>query len=544
MTDPKLTRRHLLAGAGALAGATTIGYFGATLAQNGTPVAVGNATPRAATPLATPAAQPATTAEWPFYGNTIEGTKFTNVSSIASGTVAGLKLAWNATVDGPISSTPVIAEGIAVIGSYDSKLRAYAPFSGELLWTYDTGANVTEPNLKIPIGITGSAAIRDNVVYTGDSAGKLHAIDAGTGEAIWAVKPNDQAAASIWSSPVIANGVIYVGIASVAKETGFRGLIVAVNASDGSKIWEHYVTPEGTDGGGVFAVPAIDLGRNLLFVGTQNAYSANATDFGNVTSILALDLTSGDLKWAFAGTRPGGKFGPADDVGFSASPNLFTAQINGQTRDLVGCGQKNGVFHVLDRDTGEVVWEETISSAGPLGGMEGTSAVGNGIIVIPATEWADFNSPNATGVVRGLDAATGSILWTKQTTAPNPAPVAIANDVAFQAGFEGVLRGLDLQSGGELFSFDLGASVSGGIAIADDLLILGAATPAIASFIKEGSQIWAFTLAPSGASTPVASPAASPAASPEAPVETSPTALVEQPTEPPAETSPVATPIQ
>src|SRR6476620_4099030 len=83
MIDPKLTRRHLLAGAGALAGATTLGYFGATLAQNGTPVAVGNATPGAATPLATPVTQPTSTAEWPFYGHTIEGTKFTNVSTIA-----------------------------------------------------------------------------------------------------------------------------------------------------------------------------------------------------------------------------------------------------------------------------------------------------------------------------------------------------------------------------------------------------------------------------------------------------------------------------
>ena len=522
MSELKMSRRHLLAGAGALAGASTLGYAAATRAQNATPVAV--ASPMVATPLATPVNVAAGASEWPFYGNGIAGTKFTSAAGIDSSNVASLKLIWQAKVDGPISSTPVIAEGIAVVGAYDRMLRAYAPYSGELLWTYDTGADVMEPNLKIPIGITGSAAILNNVVYTGDAAGKLHAIDAGTGKAIWTAKPNDQPAASIWSSPVISDGVLFVGIASVAKEAGFRGVVVAVDTADGSTIWEHYVTPEGTDGGGVFDVPAIDPELGLVFVGSQNAYSADATDFGNVTSILALDIKSGDLKWAFAGAGTGDKFGPADDVGFSASPNLFTIRVDGKDRPVVGCGQKSGVYHVLDRATGDLVWEQTISPDGPLGGMEGTSAVGNGVIVVPATDWADFSSPDAKGVVRGLEAASGSILWTNETSAPNPAPVAIANDVALQAGFEGVLRGLDLQDGSERFSYDLGSSVSGGIAVAGDLVILGAATPVFADFIKGGSQIWAFSLtAEATAATPAASPEA-PAASPEAPVVSSPQA--------------------
>jgi len=541
MTDSKLNRRQLLVGAGALASAAAVGYGAVTRAQNATPIA-GAGTPSAATPLASPVSDAAGAPEWPFYGNTIQGAKFTAASDITSANAGNLRLAWNATVGGPISSTPVIAEGIAVVGSYDGKLRAFAPYSGELLWTYDTGANVIEPNLKIPIGITGSAAILNNVVYTGDSAGKLHAIDAGTGKAIWTVKPNAQKAASIWSSPVIADGRLYIGIASVAKENGFRGVVVAVDIRDGKTIWQHYVTPTGTDGGGVFDVPAIDVARGLLFTGTQNAYSADATDFGNVTSVLALELKTGKLRWAFAGAKIGGKFGPADDVGFSASPNLFTAKINGKNVDLVGAGQKSGVYHALDRDTGAVVWEQTISVAGPLGGMEGTSAAGNGVIVVPATAWADFNSPDAKGVVRGLDAATGAILWTDQSTAPNPGPVAIANDVAFQAGFEGVLRGLNLADGTELFSYDLGASVSGGIAVAGDVVILGAATPVFANFIKAGSQIWAFTLAPAAkAGTPVASPIASP----EAPTETAATETATEapPTEPAVPSSPAATPL-
>jgi len=518
------------------------------LAQDASPVPDTIETPDAGTPSpVNPAATPATpiveepvaVAEWPLYGNQIDGTKFTTSTSISAGVAQLLDLAWTAPVNGAISATPVIAEGIVVVGSYDGTVRAFNPDSGEEVWSYDTGAAVPEPNLQISIGVTGSAAIVDGVVYVGDATGTLHAIDAASGTAIWTNEPDEQPAASIWSSPVVHDGVLYTGIASVAKEEGFRGVVVAVDAASGETIWEHFVTPEGTDGGGVFAVPAIDAERGLLYVGTQNAYSADVEDAGDVMSLLALDLATGDKVWAFSGLPEDGSATVADDIAFSASPNLFTAEINGQDRDLVGNGQKSGRFWALDRESGEIVWSTDVSAAGPLGGMEGTSAVGNGVVVVPATEWASFDSPDATGIVRGLDAATGAIIWSQPTDAPNPAPVAIANDVAFQAGFDGVLRAFGLYDGTLLWSYDLGASVSGGIAVVGDLVVLGAATPVFAPFIKEGNQVWAFRLmsppieaASPEASTPV--PAApTPAPPPATPEPTEPAPTEPAPTEEP-----------
>jgi polyvinyl alcohol dehydrogenase (cytochrome) len=497
--------------------------------------------------------EPVAVAEWPLYGNDLHGTKFTAASTISAGVAHLLDLAWTAPVNGAVSATPVIAEGVVVVGSYDGVVRAFNPDSGDAVWSYETGAAVPEPNLQIAIGVTGSAAIVDGVVYVGDATGMLHAIDAASGAGIWSREPDEQPAASIWSSPVVHDGVLYTGIASVAKEEGFRGVVVAVDVATGETIWEHFVTPEGTDGGGVFAVPAIDAERGLLYVGTQNAYSADVADAGDVMSLLALDLASGDLVWAFSGLPDDGSATVADDIAFSASPNLFTAEVDGVRRDLVGNGQKSGRFWALDRETGEAVWSTEISAAGPLGGMEGTSAVGNGVIVVPATEWAAFDAPEATGVVRGLDAATGSIIWSQPTDAPNPAPVAIANDVAFQAGFDGVLRAFGLYDGTLLWSYDLGASVSGGIAVVDDLVVLAAATPVFAPFIKEGNQVWAFRLTspPIESATPeVATPVpATPepgtpipaTAEPGTPAPTEPAPTEPAPTEP-APTEPPASP--
>jgi polyvinyl alcohol dehydrogenase (cytochrome) len=496
-------------------------------------------------PAASPQASPATPApapviiQWPFYGADIADTRLAPNGDISSANVNQLQPAWTVTVGGPISGTPVIADGVVYIGSYDGTLDALDLASGSSVWRYDTGAQVQEPNLHIPLGITGSAAVANGVVYTGDATATVHAIDVATGTARWTRKVDTQPAACIWSSPVIDNGRRYVGIASISKETGVRGSVVALDASDGAVLWQTFMVPQGADGAGVFAVPALDPQRDVLYVGTQNAYSPNPAPFGHPTSIVALDTASGSIKWTFNPPRARGSTAPTDDVGFSASPNLFTATVNGTSRDLIGEGQKSGVYWVLDRDTGDVVWQSQISPSGPLGGMEGTSAVANGLVAVPATNWPDPSSP-ATGTVTVLDTASGAVQWAVQQPAPAPAPVSISQDVLFQAGIEGVLHAYELGTGTELWRADLGASVSGGIAVASGLVVLGAATPPFAPFVKPGNTVRAFVLAPTATPAP-STPTAVPTASPSAPtVPPLPTATLSPA---PTVTPPGATPI-
>lgn len=467
----------------------------AALAQQATPV------PSGGSPLP----------EWPLYGATIDGARNAQNSFIDTGNAGTLAQAWSATVGGPVSGTPVVALGLVFVGSYDGTLYAFNEATGANVWTYATGANVTEPNLNIPLGIEGSAAVANGVVYVGDAAGTVHALDALTGTLLWKTQVDDQTAASIWSSPVVWNGHVYVGVASISKEEGFRGNVVALDAATGEVAWKTYMVPENADGAGVFDVPAIDPVRGLVIVGTQNAYTASPAPFGNPISVVALDAATGETRWVF-NAPPGGAdlaTAPTDDVGFSASPNLFTASIDGTSRDLVGIGQKSGVFWALDRETGAVVWQTEVTPAGPLGGMEGTSAVAGTFIAVPGTDWPDPAGP-AAGEVTVLDTATGTVVWSTNLNAPAASPVAISNGVVFQAGLDGILHAYALADGTELFAADLGASVSGGIAVAGDTVVLGAATPAFAPFVRPGNTVVAFRLT-SGA-TPVASPAATPVA--------------------------------
>jgi polyvinyl alcohol dehydrogenase (cytochrome) len=480
---PSVSRRRLLAGIG-----TTLLGGGAARIAAGQDIATPVTTP-GATPAATPLV-PAGDA-WPLYGRDLSGTKATTTAGLSSANVSALVPIWEVAVAGPVSATPVIADGVAYAGSYDGSLSALDLMTGEQRWVYETGAAVPEPNLQIPLGITGSAAVVGDTVYVGDAAAMVHAVDVATGEARWTTSVDEQPNASIWSSPVVANDRLYVGIASVAKEVGFRGSVVALDAISGELVWQTFMVPEGADGAGVFAVPAIDRERGLLYVGTQNAYSPNAAPYGNPISIVALEVETGGIAWAFNAPPNSGETAPTDDVGFSASPNLLSAEIDGQPRDLVGEGQKSGEFWALDRGTGDVVWQATVSPAGFLGGMEGTSAVSDGIIAVPATDWPEFEGP-ASGMVTGLATGTGEQRWTTTQDAPAASPAAISDDLVFHAGMDSILHAYALTDGEELWRFDLGASVSGGIAVANGVVVLGAATPQFAPFVRPGSLVRAF----------------------------------------------------
>lgn len=500
MTLDRMSRRSLIASVPA---ATVVLHAGT--GEGGTS---GVATPDGS---GTPAGsgEPTGGPGWPSYGASLDGARAVTGSGITAADADRLVPAWTAEVGGPVSATPVIVDGIAYVGSYDGTLYAFDLATGETVWARDTGAAVLEPNLMIDLGIVGSAAVADGVVYVGDATASVHAVDALTSESVWTTQLDTQPNACIWSSPVVWDGTVFVGIASVAKQEGFRGSVAALDAATGEVLWQTYMVPEGSDGAGVFSVPAIDTDRGLVIVGTQNAYTATPAPYGDAISIVALDSATGEVVWRYAAAANDDEIAPTEDVGLSASPNLFSAEIDGTTRDLVGEGQKSGVYHALDRETGELVWEARVSPAGFLGGMEGSSAVSGDTIVVPATDWPEFDGP-ALGLVMALDAATGETRWRAEQTAPAASPAAIADDVAFTAGLDGFIHAYALSDGTELWSYDLGASASGGVAVADGTVIVGAATPQFAPFIRPGNTVQAFRVGERGGTPAGATPGGTP----------------------------------
>src|SRR5579871_5850466 len=74
---------------------------------------------------------------------------------------------WTATTGSYVISSPVVANGIVYIGSYDQKLYALDANTGNILWVHNT---------KSSIG--SSPAIAQGIVYIGSNDHKLYALNA------------------------------------------------------------------------------------------------------------------------------------------------------------------------------------------------------------------------------------------------------------------------------------------------------------------------------------------------------------------------------
>ena len=192
----------------------------------------------------------------------------------------------------------------------------------------------------------------------------------------------------------------------------------------------------------------VDASRNTVFVSTGNNYihPADGAESSNpnktygecsaaggtsascnspndhVDSVLALDMTTGAVKWSrklvdwgldafgvpsgsddwnvdcfFAG--PSCPSNPGPDFDFGSTPNLITYQGAHGPKTILGAGQKSGIYIAMDPDTGNMLWQTQVGPGSSLGGMEwGSASDGNRIYVqIANVYW--WTSASATAMV-------------------------------------------------------------------------------------------------------------------------------------------------
>jgi outer membrane protein assembly factor BamB len=100
---------------------------------------------------------------------------------------------WKFKLPGPVSSSPIISDGIAYFGGGDS-LYAVDVQSGQEKWKFKTGGVVLLP-----------PAIAAGVVYVGSDDAYLYAVDAQTGQEKWSRLLDGDAYPGV-RSPAIRDG--------------------------------------------------------------------------------------------------------------------------------------------------------------------------------------------------------------------------------------------------------------------------------------------------------------------------------------------------
>lgn len=458
----------------------------------------------------------------------------------ANASTLGLK--WAFATGGDVSATPTVSADAVYFPDWVGNLFAVRKDDGSLIWSHKVSDYDGFPGAVSRV----SPALHNNDLIIGDlespnqphKGANVMAVDRGTGVLRWITQVDQHVAAIITGSPVVFNDVVYVGVSSseegLAVETSypccsFRGSVVALNANTGSILWKTFSTPDnhgavdGYSGGAIWQPPAIDPDRGSLYVGTGNNYEVpdsvkTCLAAGNLQTdcfapddyydaALALDLSTGQVKWSHRlqgvdiwtvacvkiATPVSCPVPNSPDFDLSgAGPNLL--------KNIVGFGQKSGIYWALNPDNGAIVWSTVVGPGSTLGGIEwGTATDGQRIYVaITNARHLPYTLVNGTtinwGAWSALDAASGKILW--QTADPVQAvdmgAVSVANGVVYAPSFSGNMHALDASTGRILFTFASGGSVLDGPSIADGVVYWGSGYRKISPGTGN-NRVYAFT---------------------------------------------------
>jgi outer membrane protein assembly factor BamB len=197
---------------------------------------------------------------------------------------------------------------------YENVLKSSTVASMDIDWQFLAGAE-----------IYSSPAVANGVVYVGSADGKVYALNANTRTQLSSFTTGN----AVLSQPAVANGVVYVG--SDDKN------VYALNASTGVKLWSAFV------GGNVFSTT---VANGVVYVGSSDS------------NVYALNASTGAALWSFA-TR--------DAV--ISSP----AVANG----VVYVGSRDNFVYALNAITGAKLWSFATG-----GDVISSPAVANGVVYV------------------------------------------------------------------------------------------------------------------------------------------------------------------
>ena len=324
--------------------------------------------------------------EWLTVGRDYAETHFSPLRQIDSSNVSRLGFAWSydtQTLRG-LEATPLVSNGVLYASTDWSNVFALDARTGRQLWRWDAKADRTRGHYACCDVVNRGVALYKGKVYVGVTDGRLAALDAATGALRWEVQTTPvNEPYTITGAPRVVDGKVIIG--NGGSELGVRGFVSAYDAETGKLAWRFYTVPgdpskgfenatmeraaktwtgewwkNGAGGGTAWDAFAYDSQAKLLYVGTGNGSawdrylrSPGGGDNLYLSSIVALDVRTGELKWHYQTT-------PGDQWDYTAVQPIVLAEIviGGRERKVLMQAPKNGFFYVLDRLTGELLSAE------------------------------------------------------------------------------------------------------------------------------------------------------------------------------------------
>jgi quinoprotein glucose dehydrogenase len=297
-------------------------------------------------------------------------------------------------------TTPLMVDGTLYVSTPANRVLALDPATGVERWSYDPGVDVKQSYSEdlisrgVSTWLDPSASDTDDCrrrVYLATIDARLIALDGSSGgrcrdfgtDGIIALdrgvalggREVDTGDYLVTSPPAVVNGVVVVGsaIGDNRRRDVESGVVRAYDVRSGELRWSFDPIPrtaddpgwegwtaeaaEGTGAANVWSIISADPERDLVFLPTGSAapdfYGGDRpgrNDFAN--SVVALRASTGEVVWSFQVVHH-----DLWDYDVPAQPVLIELERDGGRVPAVVVGTKMGHLFVLDRETGEPIFE-------------------------------------------------------------------------------------------------------------------------------------------------------------------------------------------
>jgi quinohemoprotein ethanol dehydrogenase len=269
--------------------------------------------------------------EWMTSGRDFGKTHHSQLDQIDVDNVHRLGFAWEYHTDTQrgLQATPIVVDGVMYTSGSTGRAYALNAVTGEEIWAFDPQNDGQVNRYACCDEVNRGVAVWDGMVYVASLDGRLFGLDARTGAVVWEVDTfiyKDRAYTST-GAPEVAGNVVVIGNGGADYDA--RGYISAYDIKSGDLAWRFFIVPGDPELG--FEHPEMEYAATTWDPDSRWDVGGGGTAWNGLSYDPELNLL-------YVGTGNAALFNP-DERSPSGGDNLFLCSVL-----------------AINPDTGELVW--------------------------------------------------------------------------------------------------------------------------------------------------------------------------------------------
>lgn len=275
--------------------------------------------------------------------------------------------------------------------------KVYVGDTGGRLVCYDAKTGVERWIKTIPGGEGfgySQACLKNNTIYIGGTDAKVYAINSMTGEVKWTY----QALQAIESSPIVENGLVYIGS---------NHLLFAIDAETGKLRWTY------TTYGNVSGKALYDNG--IIYIAADG-------------TVYALNASTGSWIRAYYTNQ-------SETLYYSGETVLYKGHLF--------IGSRYGKLYAFNKETGNLKWTFNDDRAS----MEQSTPIIRNDTIFISSSFEMGSSPTRFGSTYAIDANTGTLIWKSQNGIGFKKNPVYHDGILYMSGYDDKFKALNSKDG-------------------------------------------------------------------------------------------------